>query len=601
MEMTQEEFDEIDQLQMLLRDSADIAFPHFERKGLIQMMYDGDINPGEYGTSSELYFPVLRTAVKKALPDAIGYAFPPDGFVSLQPTKPGVTFDTVKQFEGALDNVLNNQMQVKMKSIPIFQDAIKFGSGYGLVETESVTVAESGVFTILEDGESKGKRRDLKISSTQKLMPKLTHIPYECVIPSPDASTVDDGNCIMVIHYYRSDEFQDLYKSQEASELKIYKGDPDDIIKDAREKQIDGVYPHWWNVQSMAGGVTDPHQRKYQKMNDIARRIYSERDENSITIIPVVKYFFNKKQVWLANGDTMIFKDQDSYQTMRKPIIKASLDFDSGNWWALSDIAASRDMAYGINAFNNAMLDMMGQYLRPMMAYDQSRYGGKDAPRYEPYGTIAVNGNIQGAIQTIAPAQLPGGMTQFGQLMNQEYNDANMEPLGGESSPGLVRGGSFAFESLLQTQNAPREFAGMLLDMGFLEPLIYHTMVLMQSLPVEEFEYMELEEKSYVARRIDLNDIRFGFEVNMDTSAKLRKSINDQMANVTMYQNIYKDNPWIKQQEALALVIGNKEHVKLLLKTDKEYQETIKQIQENAAKQPENANSPMTQGQPSER
>jgi len=135
----------------------------------------------------------------------------------------------------------------------------------------------------------------------------------------------------------------------------------------------------------------------------------------------------------------------------------------------------------------------------------------------------------------------------------------------------------------------------MILDMGFIEPLIKQVMIHVQTLPQETYEYIELRDRVYTANRITLNDIRFAFDVSTDIREKIRNSINEKMAEITMYQNVYRDNPRINQEEALELVIGDKEKSRKLMATKEEYEENVRQMQANA-----NPERPMTQGQQAE-
>jgi hypothetical protein len=559
---------------------------------MIQKMFDGDIEPGQFGTMSELYIPVLRSAVKRMIPDIIQYVFPASNFTSLVPTQGGVKYETVREFEKMLDDILQHKMNVRKNSIPILQDGLKFGAGYGIVEKVMISSEESGVFSVMEKGRFVTKERGMRISSTPKLMPRLRYLPYECVIPYPDGGTPDTSSCTMVIDYMREDEFRNLYKVQEQSNEPIYKGDPEAIIQDTRKLEIGGgMYPHFWNLMIMTGETTMSMQTKYRKIHEMATKRSTKNDHAPI-LIPVVKYFFKREHVWVANGRTVIYHDKDSYETLRCPVLKASPDLDSENWFALSDVAASSDMAYGINAYSNAMMDLLGQYLRPMITYDQSRYGGTETPRYEPWGVIPVNGKIQDAFAITTPTPLAPGMLDVGNIMKQSYDEVNMNPLGGQQSPGLVRGGSHAFESLLQTTNGPREMTGMVYDMGFIEPLIKQVMIHMQTMPQESYEYIELKDREYINNRISLNDIRYSFDVSTDIREKARNSISEKMAEMTMYSQVYANNPRIRQEEALELVIGDKEKARKLIATPEEFQENVKQMQAAASKE-----RPSTEGE----
>lgn len=570
----------IEYLQGILSEYFTIAYPHFERKAYIQRMFDGDIDPGEFGTMSEIYIPFLRSEVKKAMPEIMEYVFPNTGFTSLRPLQGGIPFDSVRKFEELLDHVLQYKMRVKKYSVPIIQDGLKFGAGYGIVEKSLISAEESSAFSVIEGGKFTVKQRGMRIAATPKLMPRLRYLEYEQVIPSPDGGTPDEASCVIVIDYIREDEFRDLYRSQAASNEPIYKGDPDKIIEDSLSLGIgQGLYPHTWNIQVMAGETTSNMQSRHSKVHEIAMKHSMANNKHAPITVPVVKYFFKNEHIWVANGRTIIYHDEDSYETLRCPVLKASPDLDSNNWWALSDVAASRDMNYGINAYSNAMMDLLTQYLRPMIVYDQSRYGGSEAPRHQPWGVIPVNGKTTDAFSSVTPPPIAPGMLNVGETMKRDYNDVNHNPLGGQQTPGLVRGGSHAFESLLQTTNGPRELTGMIYDMGFIEPLIKQVMIHMQTLPQEEFEYVELKDRVYTASRISLSDIRYAFDVSTDLREKTRHGINERMAEITMYQNVYKNNPDIRQTVALERVIGDKDASRQLIATQEEREENIRRMQ----------------------
>ena len=585
----------IDTLKSLWNKSLVSAFPHWQRAREIQKMFDGSIDPGEFGTMSELFLPVLRSAVNRSLADAIEYAFPKEGISSLVPTKGGIQYEEIQKLESGLDNVLMNVMDVKRKSIPIIQDALKFGCGYGIVENIAITTAEEGVFSVIDEDGNVATREEMRESSVVQLIPNLRHLDFFSVVPSPDGSTPEDASCVMTFDMYSEDNFRKLYESQEGSKNPIYTGDPDEIIEATKKMGVSSYNPQWWNQLLCGTENTATMAQKFREQNQVIQSVKDQDKGFNPIQIPVVKFHFNREILWLANGDTLIFHDKDKYETLRKPIIKASLSFDSDNWWALSDAAASRDVARGINIYFNGLLDVMGQYLRPMMAYDTTRYDGDDVPRYQPHGLVGFNGDVSRAFSVINPPQLANGLMQFGDKMQLDYNRFNNEPLNGQATAGMVRGGSFALEDLLQTQNAPREFAGMLLDMGFIKPLVEHVLIKMQTLPQETFEYVDLDGREYVDRRIALKDFKRGFTVSTDLVEKLRKSNNNKMMDLTFYQQVVRGNPLFKESYWATKLTDTKEDVEFGIRNEEELQKYMEQMQQQS--QSVQAESPMAQGQ----
>jgi hypothetical protein len=578
--------DFINYLQGMLHDSYTYAIKHFERKNEIQRMFDGDIDEGEFGTMSEIFYPILRTAIKRSLPDIVQYVFPSEGFTKLIPMEPGIPYESLRQFERMLDDVMNHKMNIRKHSIPIIQDGLKFGAGYGIVEKKLYTAEKSGVFSALSNGTFVKKKRTLGITATPMLMPSLRYLNYEQVIPYPDASTPDDSSLVCLIDYLSEQQLRDLYRSQEASNDPIYTGNPDEIIKQTRELGMGGgTHPHFWNVLMCAGETTDSMATKYRKVQNItARRLSAGGQRHAPVLVPVVKYFFKNEHVWVANGRTIIFHDKDSFETLRNPILKASPDLDSNNWWAMSDVASSRDVAYAINAYSNSMMDLLSQYLRPMIVYDENRYNGQEVPKYGPWEVVKVNGKVQDAFSIAQPPPLAPGMLTVGSMMHDRYDELNMNPLNGQQTPGLVRGGSHAFESLLQTTSGPRELTGMIYDLGFIEPLIKQVIIHMQTLPQADYEYIELKDNIYTANRITLDDIRFAFDVSIDLREKNRNSISEKMARLNEYQ-LFRQDPRVDQDMLLEDAIGDAARVRKLIATKEKREQQIKEMQ--AAAKPE--------------
>lgn len=570
--------DTIELLQGMLSDSYEYAMRYFERKDFIQRMMDGDVYDSEWSTMSEVHIPLLRSIVKSAVPDAMQYMFPVSGFVSLIPNQGGMTRDDVERFEHSLDNLLLRKMLVQKHAVPIIQDGIKFGAGYGIVEKAMYYKDNTNLYEAINGGRLVKAKRKMEISSLPVIYPRLRYINYEQIVPYPDGDSPDTTSCTMFIDYYREDEFRDLYASNPVDDP-IYKGDPDAIIKETLDLGIGGgMYPHFWNMMVLGGESTQSMQAKYRKIHEIAAKRRTAKSRLAPVIIPVVKYYMKREHIWVANGRTIIYRDKGGYETLRCPILKASPDTDSNNWWAMSDVAASSDMHLGINAYHNAVLDLMTQYLRPVTVYDSTRWGGREPPKHEPWATHAFAGKINDAYDIKTPPPVAPGLLNMGDNMQMRYLQVNGEPLDGQSSPGLLRGGSHAFETLLQTQNGRREFAGFMFDMGFIEPLVKNTIIHMQTLPQNDYEYIELKDRDYVASRINLDEIRYSFDVNLDLREKIRNSISEKMANIALYNQVYRDNPRIRQVEALEDVIMDSDKARRLIASDEEYQKQMRDM-----------------------
>ena len=586
--------DSVDQkvtyLNRLLYDSTMKAMPYMERKEFIQKLYDGDI-ADMLPTLSDTVIPILRTATQSALADAIPYMFPQTGLVSLQPAEAGMSYDSVRKLEDAVDDMIIHKMQAERKALPIIQDALKFGCGYGIVENKQTVVSRSNVYSVISDKEEVVTK---ELVPEVKVIPSLRYIPYECVIPTPDCSDTENGTCVMFVDYMSEHDFRSLYLANTTKD-KIYKGSPDEIIDDAKSAGISGgLYPHFFNILTMCGETTNNTYYKLKQMVDMQN---SGGGDNPYTpvMIPVVKYFFKGEHIWVVNGTEIIYESKDTFETLRCPVLRAAPNIDSNNWWVLSDIAASKDMALAANSYSNAILDMLTLHIRPPIAYDRLKWDGSEPPKYEPWGSIAVTGRVDDAFKVVAPPPIASGLMGFGDAIEGKYRQMNGDPLNGQASAGMVRGGNNSFESLLQTETGRRELAGVVMDMNFIEPLIQNTIICMQTLPTEEYEYVQLKDRNYVNERITLDEMRYEFDVTIDLKKKARTSQAEDMSRMSMYVQTMANNPRIRQVEAFSWMIGDQEASRTLIASDEEYKKNVEAMQK--AQQPQQAQQGQTQGE----
>lgn len=578
-----EHTDFVNYIQSYFKEAYRFAEPYIERKEIIQRAFDGKIDPDTWATLSEINIPLLRTAVLQVVPFVMNYLFPTSKFIELIPDDENVTFDQISRVEEVLENTLMHKMSLKERSIPIVQDAIKFGSGYGEVRRITTTQPERELVRFFgEEGLSGEQARLTRGAPTEEV--ELRWIPYETVIPTPDGDTMEDCTCVFQVDTIREDQFRAMFERDRAypEEDQLLMGDPDQIIEDTRSGKLDGGYfPLWWIMTSFTG---DNNAMQRLDQFETMRKLTVEYENRTApVIIPVLKAYFKNEHVWLANGQTLIYHVEDGLETMARPIIKADSAVDGGNWYAQSDVSASKDVQDGIITFKNALMDLLTQHLHPVTVYNETAMAqvGK-APDTEPYSKVSVLGRFNEAIGYLQPPPLNPALFNVGQILEQDNATANGQPLQlqGQGTAGIMRGGSGAFESLMQNALIREEFLGVIMETGFLKPVIQKSLLQLQMMSNPNFSFVKRKDQEIKRLSVTQSEMRHAYDVSINLNAKLRMGINSESMAIARYLQVYKDNPLIDQESALETVNPDIEQHRRLLATPKQVEENIKRIQQ---------------------
>ena len=585
----------VDYIQSYFKQAYQYTLPFMERKDMIQRAFDGEIDSETWSTLSEINIPLLRTAVLQAVPFVVNYLFPNSNFIELIPTDESVPFDAVRRVEDVLENELIYKMKIKKPATIVVQDAIKFGCGYAEVKRTTTTQPSRELVRFFQDGEVKSETPRMT-SGVPTDQAELRWLPYETVIPTPDGDSPSDVTCVFHIDSIREDQLRAMFAEDNAlpSDERVLSGSVDDIIDATRSGNLDGgFFPYWWIASSMTG---DNNQYdRLRKMNEIQKLTQEYAKHKAPVIIPVLKCYFKGEHVWLANGDTIIYHIEGGLETMACPIIKANSAIDGGNWFAQSDVSASKDVSDGIITFKNAMMDLLTYHLHPTTIYnEQAMAQANKMPDIEPYSKVGVLGVAGDAISYLQPPQIAPAIVQLGQVLEQDHAVANGQPLQnlGQGGSGLMRGGGGAFESLMQSTMVREEFLGVLMEMDFMEPVIQQTLLQMQMMNKEEFSFVSKKDQEYLRTTTTQSEIRNAFDVHVNLKSKLRGGINEESMAIARYVQVYRGNIYVDQGAALETVHPDKEVTERLLATPEQVKSNI----ENAQKQ-EQASMGGTQGE----
>jgi hypothetical protein len=551
----------VEYIASLFRDSYNEAYPYLKRASNIQKAFDCQIEDEEWGTVSEVFFPILRSAVMYVLPYVFQYLFPKDSFLELIPETETMSFDTVKRIETFLEDLLIWKMKIRNDGLLTLQDALKFGCGYGIVEKQIITPPSTKTATAISGG-SKVDAKTVMISGEPKEVVSYRYVPYQQIIPTQDGDRPDDVSCTFFLDFIRSDTFERMYMADAAKpkEQRVYLGNPEEIIKNTKERKIDGSVYHMWWIMANIGHKSDIIN-KYKNLNEISYRASSEYGP---VRIPILKCYFKNHHVWLANGDTIIYEEYGSFETLRSPIIKATATPDSGNWYANSDVSASQDVAEGISIFKNSILDLLTYWLHPTTLYNQDMLADSSrVPDTGAFGSVAVYGvdDVERAVKHMQGPVIPPFVQNFGVQMEQDMAHATgrSQALETSSLGGLTRAGSGATESLLQNMSARQELIAGVFQMNWLEDVVLNTLAMIQTMntPKLSTTIRDSEKQEFKQLSITQEEVRHIFEARISFEGDNR-SANDKIVDIQLYQLMVKDNPYFNQIAPVADIIGRK-------------------------------------------
>lgn len=576
----------IDYLRAMFRDSLEYARPHLEYAGEIQNAYNADIMDGEWATWSELYFPVLRSAVEYLMPYVMNYMFPKDGFIELIPENPSVTYDQVKNLEIFLEDLLLNKMNLKREGMLTLKDAVKFGFGYGIVEPKIITAGEASTAVGLAGGQVASSKKLMTVAAPRETI-GYRYVPWAQITPTPDGDTPDDVTAVFFLDFIREDTLKQMYDAEAVLEPadRRLKGNVDEIVQATRDNKMDGeTYALWWIQDNIAGN--DTSIKRYKDANEITTR---QGYEKAPVRVPVMKCYLKNRHIWLANGDTIIYDVEDTFQTLRCPIVKATASPDSAVWFSHSDVSASKDVADGIVTYKNAFMDLLTNWLRPTKILNMdSLANNSQLDNMGPNGTVQMRGvqNVQNAISYLTPPPLPQGLLNIGATLEQDYAQATGKTLQleGQGTAGMMRGGSGAFESLLQSMTGRQELLTQVFEMDWFIPVLNNVLAMLQTLDSDqETVIRDDENQTFKHLKLTQDDIRNTFGVRANLEAK-NTSFSDQQFYMQVYNLAIRNNPYFNQTAPLEDIVGG-DRIKRWKNTPEQVEEAIRVMQESAMQQ----------------
>ena len=510
--------------------------------------YDNLIDTTNWPTMSEISIPLFYNAVENALPFALEYLIPDSNFFQLVPRGGStVSLDTIDRVEQKLAYTLRKKMKLKDEGFLTIKDCYKAGIGYGIVEPKWITPVSEVLVRAYLGAEVVGETVELEPGSPV-LSEHYRYLPIGQIIPMPGVRSPQHGDHFFV-DFYSEHEFKRIMEadSRQQDGFRTMKnhGDVENIINRTRAGGYDS------NITSV--------QTVIAKLGGMKLRDTNTGDIRVPVMIPVIKCYLQNRHVWLANGEKVIYDEDSKFETMTSPVVMAKAWPDGNRWFTPGIAGHSEDLGNGVNIFNSGMLDIFAHYLNPTRVVNYKSTGGKKPPR-EPYTDIEIVDDNPNAVSYLNPPVAPPALFEMGGRMQNYFDDTVGQPpnLRGAGSPGIVRGGAGALESMMETPDSRKKLAAVLLELGWLNDTMEKTLFLSQvlvpsageSFPVRKFvsdgggRMREVNEMLTVTH----DDIRHAYDIEINLRSKLRSSLAEQSARQAEF-NLLNNDPFTDQHQ----------------------------------------------------
>jgi len=538
----------------LFKTSWTAVRPYFDRAQEDMLLYEQDIDENTWPTLSEITLAQAKLFVDQILPSIMSQLFGSDNPFELIPASKGIDYEKARLIR---DWVLHNMltyMRLETVGYLTIKEAVKLGTAYGLIEPRIITPPESNLLTAY----AKGEKIDTRVMGIGNpvMVPGYTPLSFGNVIPSPDGRCPEEVSCTYVLGMYQENRFRKMFDKKFNPDTP-FEGNVEEIIDCARSKLFNGYLN---TPRTIAAQIANRSETQTDAMNE-------PNAEDTPVIIPVLQCYAPDEHVFFACDRFKIYHVKDKYQTLRSPVVKATFDPDGEEWFSVGIIRPRRRMIMGVETFYNAIMDILTGHLHPHQIINRDALISEDdATGLEPYGKTMITGAMRAAdvISWATPPPLPPDFIGIGNKLEELDAASAGQPksLHGQGTPGLVRGGSGAMESLLQSTSGRDKLTSKHFENGWYTDVVEQTLILTQMLANEK-EYLPVVKYDEAKKKNDLlfseisrDDIRRVYQVQLTFTEKMQNQLSELTRNAMIYDRAIK-NENVNRTEALALLVGN--------------------------------------------
>lgn len=559
------------------------ARPYFDKATEDVSLYEQEIAQNST-TLSEISLAEAKKFVDQALPPIWNHLMGSENPFELIPSTDRIPYEKARSVRDWLLYNMNSVMGLQTEGYLTIKDAVKLGKGYGIIEPKLVTPPATDE-KIVFAGNDQIRTRDMAVGETV-MVPAYTYIPFGQVIPTPDGKNPEEVSCTFVLRFYPEDVFRKMLDKKLNPDTP-FTGDADEIIEYARSNAMDG---YTRSPRQIAAQISNPTQPR-----TIADMMNMGNSGDSPVSVPVLQCYARNEHVWFACDRFVMFHKKSKFQTLRSPLVVATFDPDGNNWFTPGIIRPRRSMIMGVEAFQNAIMDILTMHLHPhQIVNSEALLNAGESPDLQIYGKTEVVGSYKAGdvVSWVTPPPVSQFLLEAASRLETFTESSVGQPkeLHGQGTPGLVRGGSGAMESLLQSTSGREKLTAKHIQDGWYVSVIEQTLILCQMLAddkqmLPKLQYNPATGKSDLGWvEITKDDIRQVYRIQLSFIEKMANPLAE-LNRMTMIYDRAIQNRFCNPKEALALLIGNTKQY-LQLTTGVNPQENLAAMQAQAGKQP---------------
>ena len=518
--------------------------------------YEQIIDPETWETESEITLGIAFSLVQNLIPAVMYYTlWAPDYPFDLIPREPKTTFETARKVRDNIIYTQRERMNLEWEGYYSILNALKYGVGYTLIEPKRVVKGAFGT-RFAATGAISEESRTLEIGRPTE-MTSCRNIGVGRVWPTPDGSEPEDVTAVSVLDFMDEFSFRKMLEDNDTPQ----EGDADAIIDYARKNRFNG----WSATARQIAATISGHA------TSIPAAMGNGRGRNLPASIPILKQFRKDRHVWLACDKFIIYDLSDDYTTLHKPLCKATFSPDGDLWHTQGLVGRTMDAGGAIEAWTNAMTDMLSLSLHPHKIVNVDTMVEEDVQDdLTSYGVSRAHGDPKNAIHFAQYPQLPPEAFSVPENLRAFVNEVvgGAPTAGGSGTPGLVRGGTGALEGLLQVSTNREKATAKHVENGWYKSVCRHTLIMNQVLIGSDDGYTiertadkaegkrKAGERYFELASVTQNDVRQEWRMEFNFREKLRNFLAESSHRIQVYRELVKDEK-VNPDEARAYLVGD--------------------------------------------
>ena len=452
----------------------------------LALEYDNNIDEDEFPTKTKSSSAFKFAQVEDGLAFAMPRLWPSFNPIRVMPRNEEFAMDAARKVERGVYSMAKYDMEGEEVTLPVARDCHKVGLGYSIVEPyeyEALDVFDLSVEN--PEGQEISRSTELDVGEPIRSL-RGRYISPGQINPYPDGHSPNGPGRASIVFFWdfmTEFEFKNLVSKEKLEGLDF------DVEKldDAKTQQIidKAKNPNFTFVGSTFDNI--------KKLGGIDYKALAGAEKSAAATIPILKVYAQGEHVWLANGDTIIYRQAKRAQTHRCPVCKMAAVRDGMTWFPFTVPEAMRGENFQKNIWKNLVTDLMVQASRQPLIWSDEAFDGQ-TPRFGPDGSMRVSG-VDDVRKGAAFLQTPGVGADT--LAVGDKLDAISDRVSGHkdfTQKNFARGGQNAFAELVSSATGRERIAGAVMETGYMKDL--YTQVLI---------YMQIEMRGYkrIGREID--------------------------------------------------------------------------------------------------